>query len=133
LTRFFWFNSVLTQFFSYLTRVFFWFFPVWLRFGSFFLFQLIKPNRTGRFFKIFNWINRFFLWFGFFNYFVFSFLDLINFLIFYSLLTCSLLQFAKKKTKNKIYKHWQCFFKIIIVKKNVFKKIIYKLYVEKKC
>jgi hypothetical protein len=40
---------------------------VWVRFG-FFGFKLIKPklNRTGRFFQNFN---RFFLRFGFFNYF----------------------------------------------------------------
>ena len=46
---------------------FFRFGSVWIRFG-FFGFKLIKPklNRTGRFFQNFN---RFFLRFGFFNYF----------------------------------------------------------------
>jgi hypothetical protein len=51
------------------------FFPVWVWFG-FFGFRLIKPkpNRTGRFFKIFNRFNRFFSRFGFFSYFFSGFL-----------------------------------------------------------
>ena len=45
------------------------FFPVFCRFGSvrlvFFIFLVIKPNLTGRFFQKFNRFNRFFFRFGF--------------------------------------------------------------------
>ena len=75
------------------------FFFIWVRF-SFFSFRLIKPNRTGQFFKNFNKFNKFFLynsifWLFFLIFLINQFFSFYTHHTLYFLLTDLLLFFSR--------------------------------------